>query len=532
VAGIGLGSLALLERPARACGGFFCNTVPVVQTGEGIVFGVDPSTNTVQAIINISYQGSATDFAWVLPLQSAPSKIDIGPESLFTVVNQLTAPSFQISKYSTDGICSSHYYGFGGAEDTNGGPVPAAPGTKSNTPGVDVVEQSTVGPYDSVVLKGTDPAAIHDWLVQNNYNVTDAMMKVVTPYVAQGDVLLALKLQKDQPTGAIQPVALTMSGNEACIPIRLTAIAAQDNMDIMALVLTNEGRAIPKNFYHVDLNFARLNWLQGGNDYRQLVIDAAKEGGGNAFTTEFAGAAGIFKEKLYKDGQYDEAKLRTLTDLAAFLQELSNEGLRQKPELKAIITSAIPAVAACPTCSIQSFQGQTVDPGPIVDQIDARIVKPEQSAQALLDTYGYATRLYTLISPPDMNVDPIFSYDAKLPDVTNVHTAQEIAHCGIGGYPGSAGVDIVLDDGTRIAYDNNGNPDMTLLQSMPAATKVEQLAQGLVVKDNTQQINQILNENNSRNSAGCGCSSEKQQSTASIGAFALIGLVMLFRRRR
>jgi hypothetical protein len=41
--------------------------------------------------------------------------------------------------------------------------------------------------------------------------------------------------------------------------------------------------------------------------------------------------------------------------------------------------------------------------------------------RALLGRYGYLTRVYTRISPEDMTVDPVFKFDASLPDVSNVH---------------------------------------------------------------------------------------------------------------
>src|SRR5262245_6655684 len=86
--------LAALPKPAEACGGLFCNgpTQPVVQTGEKIIFSVDRDQQTVQAIINVAYQGPPNEFAWVLPLQSAPTAIKVAPGAVFTVVDNFTAP--------------------------------------------------------------------------------------------------------------------------------------------------------------------------------------------------------------------------------------------------------------------------------------------------------------------------------------------------------------------------------------------------------------------------------------------------------
>ncbi|MEL6185504.1 MAG: DUF2330 domain-containing protein, partial [Myxococcota bacterium] len=79
-------------RPARACGGLFCQPAqPVIQTGEQILFSVDRTAGTVDAIINIRYSGPAEEFAWMLPLQSAPTELQVGPQSAFQTINNLTS---------------------------------------------------------------------------------------------------------------------------------------------------------------------------------------------------------------------------------------------------------------------------------------------------------------------------------------------------------------------------------------------------------------------------------------------------------
>src|SRR6185503_9307112 len=112
--------------------------------------------------------------------------------------------------------------------------------------------------------------------------------------------------------GNIQPITLTMTGEEVCVPLRLTAIAALSNMGVTALVLSDEGRAIPKNYYHVPLNLARIDWLLFGYNYRQLVAEADDEAGGNAFATEYAGSASIFKGAI-AGSSYDLARINAST---------------------------------------------------------------------------------------------------------------------------------------------------------------------------------------------------------------------------
>jgi hypothetical protein len=45
----------------------------------------------------------------------------------------------------------------------------------------------------------------------------------------------------------------------------------------------------------------------------------------------------------------------------------------------------------------------------------------DPALRALLSRYAYLTRVYTRISPQDMTIDPVFKFNAALPDVSNVH---------------------------------------------------------------------------------------------------------------
>lgn len=45
----------------------------------------------------------------------------------------------------------------------------------------------------------------------------------------------------------------------------------------------------------------------------------------------------------------------------------------------------------------------------------------DPALRALLSQYAYLTRVYTRISPEDMTIDPVFRFNASLPDVSNVH---------------------------------------------------------------------------------------------------------------
>ena len=101
-----LSALAIHPAPARACGGFFCDqpggllgSQPIAQTGENVLFRVDPTApagTSIEAHIQIFYSGPAAQFSWILPVDAAPT-LDTGSDSVFTIVSGKTNPSFQVT---------------------------------------------------------------------------------------------------------------------------------------------------------------------------------------------------------------------------------------------------------------------------------------------------------------------------------------------------------------------------------------------------------------------------------------------------
>ena len=69
------------------------------------------------------------------------------------------------------------------------------------------------------------------------------------------------------------------------------------------------------------------------------------------------------------------------------------------------------------------------DPHLATDAPTTKIVEPTLDAGQIFDAFPYLTRLYTTLSPADMNKDPVFSYNPSLPDYSNLHEATLTYHC-------------------------------------------------------------------------------------------------------
>jgi hypothetical protein len=454
-----------MSTPALACGGFFCSqTAPVNQRAERILFTV--AGTSVEAHIQIAYEGPAESFSWVLPMPEVP-EFGIGTDELFRVLHQQTDPRFAI-KWENEQGCESFRSNCGcmmmpemAADGGGGDPAPDA--------SVEILAAGQVGPYDYKVVQSEDGQELFDWLTENGYDVPTNSKGLISHYSDIDFVFLALKLVKDADSGDIQPIVLSYESDMlACIPLQLTAIAAQTDMPIYTWVLA-EARAVPLNFFHVVLNEQAIDWLNcaapayddyiepmcGGNlqgvdcaqEYLDTVTEAANSAAGHGFVTEYAGSTEMMKETLYWEGRFDTESLKGISEAAEFLSAMLGQGFPRNTMVQELIRTYIPmppedtlpencqgeqmfySTWNIENCLPYMDPSWTFDAEGFATDLDDRIAKPLQQAQGLFDNHSYMSRLFTTVSPADMDRDPLFSFNPDLPDVSNVHTATATATC-------------------------------------------------------------------------------------------------------
>ena len=192
---ITLASMLLLladgaRNDAPACGGFFCAAFPMDQVGEQILFASDGSTITMQ--VQIQYQGSAADFAWVLPIPAVP-ELTVGQNEVFRQLGFATRPTFFL-QFDEAGECGFPFRVLEATTDGGGGAT------------VEVASEERVGPYETAVIRADDAAAITEWLLANGYQIGDLGAELLEPYVANGSYFLALRLAADSDVGDLQPI--------------------------------------------------------------------------------------------------------------------------------------------------------------------------------------------------------------------------------------------------------------------------------------------------------------------------------------
>jgi len=521
--------LSVASGEARACGGLFCDRpppdpfapLPVAQNGENIVFAMTPDpaggAPTLEAHIQILYTGDAGKFSWVVPVEAAP-ELGVGTDRLFSALATATAPQFRATSM-TDGQCRIlPPSGSGGsaAGSGSGGAVGMGAGGAAGTSGggVTVSFQGAVGPFDAAVIMSTDPGALKKWLIDNGYTVSDGAAALIDRYVAEQKYFVALKLLNGVGVQSIQPIVLKFRAPEPCVPLRLTAIAANPDMPVLLWVL-GDNRVVPDGYHEIEIDEARINWEAGGSNYfgpKGLVSQAANEAGGKAFITEYAGTSSIAQRVVYSNGQFDLPRLDAAATPPTYVQAFISMGLASDPQALPLLSQYIPMPEAVKQMGVtasqfynnissywQTYAFPPFDLPGLTKAISQKIVQPRIDAQMMIDAHPYLTRLNTYISPEEMDQDPLFLVNRDLPPVSNMHMAVLRTMCASEYLYCNAPIRLELSDGRKTwirhgstADSCQGQPyDRSRLDLLPSAQRAWARAAtgvGQSVIDNSQDI--------------------------------------------
>ncbi len=571
---------ALAPATASACGGFFCNTAqPVNQAAEGIVFA-DNGDGTVTAVIQIQYQGPSKSFSWLLPISSVPKTDDdigIASNVAFQRLQSATNPNYTLN-VKVEGTCRQQdFNGSVGSAMGAAGSSSAGPPLSAGDGGVTVEASGIVGAFEWTVISLdkslADPSDVAvQWLKANGYDVPSSSPKLLGPYLESGLYLLALKLTKGADSGSIRPIVLTYTGKQASIPIKLTAVAANDDMGVLTWVL-GKSRAVPQNYLSLELNEARINWFNANSNYNSVVTDAANDAGGQGFVTELAGSTSSLKNVIwqtYEEQQWTQFKSTLFQSFSDFFSQAYGRYARYDGFWDATRSAVtLPAGLSfddfklCPNCYAAQI---TFSPSVYLAALDKQVIQPMKRVQDLLDAHPEITRMYTTLSANEMTLDPLFTFNGDLPDISNIHTADRIIECDPSLFQFEAPWRVELPQGGVVrgtgqdASSGIWSPDLDSLPPNRVIVRTGDSGLGKVVEDNSKQITALLDRHNSAvptptggggaggpnqgtaggfndvpnssNSASGGCSlAHRRSPLAALMAMLALGAAFLRRRR-
>jgi hypothetical protein len=539
---VGVGIAATLAAPgALACGGFFCDGGGINQASERIVF-VDDGAGNVTAVVQIQYAGPANSFSWVLPVAGVPT-IGVSSNVAFTRLQQATNPQYNLLR-EFNGNCPNDFFPPSASDGD------AAEG-EGESGGVQVLGSGSVGPYNYDIIQvpseEMNKAAVAiQWLQDNGYDQPAETADVLGPYLNDGLNLVAFRLQSTADVGEIRPVVLVYQTPHPMIPIRPTAVAANNDMGVMTWLVA-PARAIPTNYRHLILNEAAINWLSPSSNYNDVISQAADEANGQGFVTEDARESTGLADAVHPIFERDAwTNFQAIADDFMLVQQTywsfgAFDGARDVyRDLAAPVGIDFDQWYSCIDCTNWSLPAD-FDRAAFIAAIDGNVMAPLRDMADLLRSQPMVTRLYTTMSADEMNLDPEFDYNPTLPMVSNVHTATQTFNCEPDNN-GQQTWDVALENGLVIAGFGFTWP-LSLID-VPAAEQIRlenTTGEGVVTVDVRDSIRARVNINNRDRAAegqvlndrrnapslrgGCNCGGGS-------AAMALWPLLLMLRRRR
>jgi hypothetical protein len=209
------------------------------------------ANGTETLVIETSFTGQGTNFAWVVPLP-AVAQIEPASTGLFPTLQTIFQPKVVLSvrhywialPIAALVIClielvrREPFFGLlivglvillamlllpALAPAKHRGIAPA-----SLAANVRVLNRQTVGLFDTVTIQSADPSALVNWLKENGFRTPTNMAPVIADYVRAGWVFAAARLHDEtaaEMPRATHPLTFTFKTPKPLYPLRLTATA-------------------------------------------------------------------------------------------------------------------------------------------------------------------------------------------------------------------------------------------------------------------------------------------------------------------
>ena len=344
-------------RDANACGACYSSSSEsTVVQDHRMAFSIGRQQTVLWD--SISYSGNPKEFAYVPPAKPG-ARLEPSNEAFFTALDASTRPIIMgpqpqgggggyggsSGSYGgrgggyddgegSGGCCSSSdSASMFGARDENAGSsggysAGAMDAGAAAPPPVAVVDQATVGPYETVTVRSTEPEALEEWLRDHGYAIPQESSAIIAAYVADGYDFIAMRLQPGKDVRAMQPIRIVSPGTDLSMPLRLMQIGAGAKLGITMYII-GEGRyRTTGNFPDAPIDFSKLIWDYGQNrsNYQELSLKAMAEQEGRAFITEYADRPSFDPSDVPRAGMTSNTGL-----LAAYAQVCPNYGVKRPP---------------------------------------------------------------------------------------------------------------------------------------------------------------------------------------------------------
>ncbi len=227
------------------------------------------ANGTETLVIDTSFNGEGTNFAWIVPVPSEP-KVGAATTGLFPTLQAIFQPEIihNVDSYYWFAIVVGVFIFSlvftkrrGGSIITIIGswfmlfvlasmllPALGSVGVSIGTPGnVVVLERKTVGVYETATLASRDGGALLDWLNKNGFAAPTNLIPGIRAYAGEGWDFVASKIRLDAPASEAvkaHPLSFTFKTDHPVYPLRLTAIGNK-SCRVDLYVFGQEEAAVP-----------------------------------------------------------------------------------------------------------------------------------------------------------------------------------------------------------------------------------------------------------------------------------------------
>ena len=296
----GLFSLVLFSpADAKACGGCFhgepatATQSPSVVTDHRMVLALSATMTTLWD--QVEYAGDPEEFAWVLPIRGKVV-VGLGSDSFISGLDTQTAPVIRAPRSS----CAPSF-AFGDDSSSSGCGMSSADSESASSPPVDdngglgwqedsgvfVTDRSTVGPYQTVQVHGTDAGGIIGWLRSNKYVVPVELEPMLQKYVTEGFDFVAVKLRPGLGVHAMRPIRVSFKGPYPTLPLRMVRAGIGEKVGLKLFVI-GDGRWKTANFPTLAIDPQMVTWdfTARRSDYTLVRDRESQKLDGRAWTIE------------------------------------------------------------------------------------------------------------------------------------------------------------------------------------------------------------------------------------------------------
>lgn len=250
---------------------------------------------TVISMMN-DYEGELQNFAMVVPVPTVlkEGQVNVGEKKLFSRIDSFTAP--RLVEYFDPDPCApiiqkSFFSGMKNLptdtmRNTGGG---------SNSHGVTVEAQYTVGEYDIVILSAKESNGLETWLRENGYSIPKGANQALAPYIKQEMKFFVAKVNLEEQNkmglSYLRPLQFAFNSEKFMLPIRLGMLNAKGPQELFVYVLTKNGRVETTNYQTVklptDVNIPVYVKKEFDTFYRSMFDQQVKEERMKAVFTEY-----------------------------------------------------------------------------------------------------------------------------------------------------------------------------------------------------------------------------------------------------